>query len=365
MGKKNIVLIVDDDAMARDVMEGLLFKENYQLDFAENGKQALAYLEEQLPDLILLDVMMPEMDGFTICKQLKASEQWRHIPIILVTALESKEDLARGLEAGADDFLHKPVDDVELKARVRAMLRIKKQYDELQAAMQIREELAHMIVHDMRTPLAAIIGFSSLLQAKETLPPEDLEDIGRIEAHAQRLNSFLNDMLMAAKMEAAGQLVLNRVPVDLNQLIEQVKNSHEIMARLKKIKITTELPLEARQLWVDVSLFHRVLDNLISNALKFSPHESTVMIQLEYLTEEPDPATRPQFRLQVIDQGPGIPEEYHRRIFDKFEVVALKQQNATQVGLGLSFCKTAVEAHQGCIFVETNEPVGSIFTVEI
>lgn len=365
MGRKNVVLIVDDDAMARDVMEGLLFREGYQLDFAENGKQALAYLEKQLPDLILLDVMMPEMDGFTICKQLKESEQWRHIPIILVTALESKEDLARGLEAGADDFLHKPVDDVELRARARAMLRIKKQYDELQAAMELREELAHMIVHDMRTPLTAIIGFSALLQAKGALSPEDLEDIIKIGTHAQRLNSFLNDMLMVAKMEAAGQLILNKVPVDLNQLIEQVQNSHEVVARLKKITITTKLPPEARQLWVDVNLFHRVLDNLLSNALKFSPPQSDIIIRLEYLAENPEPTARPQFRLQVIDQGPGIPEEYYGRIFDKFEIIALKQQNTAQVGLGLVFCKKAVEAHQGRIFVEANEPVGSIFTVEI
>jgi two-component system, sensor histidine kinase and response regulator len=365
MERQSTVLIVDDDTMARDVIEGLLFREGYQLDFAESGQQALAYLEKQLPDLILLDVMMPEMDGFTLCERLKASEQWRHIPIILVTALGSKEDLARGFEAGADDFLHKPVEDVELRARVRAMLRIKRQYDELQEAMRLREELAHLIVHDMRTPLSAIIGFSTLLQVKATLSPEELEDVDKIHTQAQRLNSFLNDMLMVAKMETAGHFTLNKVSVDLNQLVEQVEQSQEIVARLKKITLISRLPLETRQVWLDDNLFHRLLDNLISNALKFSPPESTVIVQLEYLAEEQDLAARPQFRLQVIDQGPGIPEEDRQRIFDKFEVVALKQRNITQVGLGLTFCKMAVEAHQGCIFVEANEPVGSIFTVEI
>ena len=365
MERQNIVLIVDDDAMARDVIEGLLFKEGYQLDFAESSKQALAYLEKQLPDLILLDVMMPEMDGFALCECLRASEKWRHIPIILVTALGSKEDLARGLEAGADDFIHKPVEDVELRARVRAMLRIKKQYDKLQEAMELREELAHMIVHDMRTPLNVIMGFSTLLQMKNIIPPEDLGDLDRIYIEAQRLNSFLNDLLLVAKMESAGHLSLNKIPVDLNQLVEQVERSQETVARLRKIRLMSKLPLETRQVWLDINVFHRVLDNLISNALKFSPPQSTVLVQLEYLAEAQELTTQPQFRLQVIDQGPGIPEEDRRRIFNKFEVLALKEGNIPQIGLGLTFCKMAVDAHQGSIFVEANEPVGSVFTVEI
>jgi signal transduction histidine kinase len=245
------------------------------------------------------------------------------------------------------------------------MLRIKKQYDKLQEAMDLREELAHMIVHDMRTPLNAIMGFSTLLKMKNVLPPEDWGDLDKIYIEAQRLNSFLNDLLMVAKMESAGRLSLHKIPVDLNQLVEQVEGSQETVARLKKITLTSKLPLETRQVWLDINVFHRVLDNLISNALKFSPPQSTVIVQLEYLAEEKALTTKPQFRLQVIDQGPGIPEEDRQRIFNKFEVLALKEGNIPQIGLGLTFCKMAVDAHQGCIFVEANEPVGSVFTVEI
>jgi signal transduction histidine kinase len=366
MTKQNTLLVVDDDAMARDVIEGLLFKEDYHLEFAENGYQALAYLEKQLPDLILLDVMMPELDGFTLCQQLKTNEQRRHIPVILVTALESKADLARGFEAGADDFLHKPVDDVELRARVRSLLRIKKQYDELQAALRLREELAHMIVHDMRTPLSAIFGFSTLLQVKGTLSHEDLEDVNKIYTHAQQLNSFLDDMLMVAKMEEMGHLVLNKAPVDVSQLVAQVAESHQVVAHSKKIELKTHLPAVAQEVQLDRNLFGRVLDNLISNAVKFSPSQSTVVVELNYLLgEEQASAANPQFCLQVIDQGPGIPKEFHQRIFNKFEVVTLRRQNTSQVGLGLVFCKMVVEAHQGHISVGANEPTGSIFTVKI
>ena len=125
MDEKPRILVVDDESSARNTLEAFLFGEGYDLAFAASGPEALARLDELVPDLILLDVMMPGMDGFKVCQRLKTDKRWRHIPIILVTVLDSKEDLARGLDAGADDFLSKPVNGLELRARVRSMLRIK------------------------------------------------------------------------------------------------------------------------------------------------------------------------------------------------------------------------------------------------
>lgn len=119
------VLIVDDEPYARTTLEALLIPEGYTLAFAADGREALERLDAFQPDTILLDVMMPEMDGFSMCRQLKARKQWQHIPVILVTALDGKENLVRGLEAGADEFLTKPVNGLELRARVRSMLRVK------------------------------------------------------------------------------------------------------------------------------------------------------------------------------------------------------------------------------------------------
>jgi signal transduction histidine kinase len=337
-----------------------------QLAFATSGLEALTFLDQQQPDVILLDVMMPDMDGLEVCQQLKTSERFRHIPIILITALGSKEDLASGIEAGADDFLAKPVNDLELRARVRSLLRIKKQYDELQAALRLREDLARMIVHDMRTPLTAILGFSDLLQFKGNLSAEDLEEVKMISNNALRLNSFLNDMLIVAKMEEAGQLILNRTLADVNHLVRQVHEDQALVASLKKINIELDLPSESRPVSLDANLFQRVLDNLLSNAVKFSPVESTVIVRVDYpeATSEPLPAEA-KLRIRVLDEGPGIDQEHRDRIFDKFEVVELKRSDTRQIGLGLVFCKMVVEAHQGRIFVEDNMPAGSVFTVEI
>jgi DNA-binding response OmpR family regulator len=137
------VLIVDDTPSMRDALGALLLPEGYHLAFAASGQEALDRLQELSPDVILLDVMMPGMDGFQVCERLKADERWRHIPTILVTSLDSQEDLVRGLDAGADEFLTKPVTGLELRARVRTMLRIKQQFDEQQAALRPGESGLH------------------------------------------------------------------------------------------------------------------------------------------------------------------------------------------------------------------------------
>jgi signal transduction histidine kinase len=370
MEHKSTILIVDDDPTARRMLQVFLSQEGYDLALAGNGPEALARLDELLPDAILLDVMMPGMDGFQVCRRLKADERWRHIPIILVTALATKEDLVRGLDAGADEFLSKPVNDLELRARVRSMLRIKKQYDELEATLRLREDLARMTMHDMGGPLTSITLLTELLLkrsaiAPDTIAPDYLEEIEEISTHAQRLNSFLNDMLIAAKMEA-GKLMLNRSMVDMNQMVLTVERNHSVIAQARGIDLVIDLPEESRQIPLDANLFQRVLDNLMANALKFSPAGSTATLRVEYPeTKTASQLHEPSVRIQVLDEGPGIAEDHRDRIFDKFETVALKREGVSQFGLGLAFCKMVVEAHDGQIFVGANEPRGAVFTVEI
>jgi DNA-binding response OmpR family regulator len=152
------ILIVDDTAAARETLEELLIAPDYQLAFASNGYEALVKATELMPDLILLDVMMPGLDGFEVCRRLKAEEKYRHIPIILVTALDTKEELAHGLDAGADDFVSKPVNKLELRARVRSMLRLKSQYDaleqqrrELETSLQLNKKFAQAFAQHLET----------------------------------------------------------------------------------------------------------------------------------------------------------------------------------------------------------------------
>ena len=150
-----LIFIVDDEPSNFDVLEPVLEDEGYLLAYAPSAERALARLDAVKPDLLMLDVMMPEMDGITLCRTIKAMPKWQHIPIIMVTALTGKADLAKCLASGADDFISKPVNFLELKARVASMIRIRKQFQTIQTLMAARDGMFHTLVHDLRNPLTS------------------------------------------------------------------------------------------------------------------------------------------------------------------------------------------------------------------
>jgi len=206
--------------------------------------------------------------------------------------------------------------------------------------------------------LTAILGFTELLK-QGIITSDDIEAINRLHRQVLHLNSLVTDLLTSAKMEH-GNLILNLSTVDINQLVQTVLENHNYIARLRQIDLVTKLPQKAREITVDANLFKRVLDNLLSNAIKFSPPKGTVTLQAEYLESQ-----NSHIQIKVLDQGLGVAAEDRERIFDKFEVAAIKETGVSQIGLGLAFCKLVVNAHGGQIFVESNKPQGSIFTVEI
>ncbi|MEZ4594252.1 MAG: HAMP domain-containing sensor histidine kinase, partial [Chloroflexota bacterium] len=241
--------------------------------------------------------------------------------------------------------------------------RIKLRHDELQAALQMRQDLANMIVHDIRSPLSTILIYCDLLESEMGGHVPTLETI---RGEANRLSSFLTDMLMMAKMEH-GRLMLSQSPVDVNELATAVRESYEPMARLKEIQLNLDLPEGGKKILLDANLWRRVLDNLISNALKFSPTGGNITLRVRYdaAGATSSNGSSPHLHLQVIDEGPGIAPEHHEAIFDKFKIVATGRRDVKQVGLGLAFCKMVVEAHNGRISVAANQPRGSVFTVEL
>lgn len=360
MQEKERVLIIDDEPIARTTFEAFLHNDGYEIQFAVNGLEGLKKLVSFSPDVILLDVMMPGMDGFEVCQWIKSKPEYRNIPIIIVTALYSNEDLAKALDVGADEFISKPVSSLELCARVRSMLRIRKQYLELEASIQLREDLANMVVHDIRSPLTIILGQSQSLIDDERLSHDLHRRADSILSQAKRLNTFINDMLLMAKMEH-GQLIPERVEVDISQLLEDTQRNFASMAENRHITLEIDLPDGSAHAMLDIHLFPRVMDNLLSNALKFSPIGGKVILRaFTNINKE-----QANLSLQVIDEGPGIPQRFKEQVFDKFRIVELKQSGVAQIGLGLAFCKMVVEAHGGSIAVEDNSPVGSIFDVVI
>lgn len=357
------LLIVDDDPGGFYVIEALLFKDGYDLRYAESGFEALDQLEQQLPDLILLDVMMPELNGIEVCRQVKSHPQRSHIPIIMVTALDSTDDMVACLEAGADDFISKPVNGLELQARIRSLLRVKQQHDRLQQAiksqeaiLKLREDMAAMIVHDFRNPLTSIGVNCELLQEAGLLEMQQ-KRISKILMSWQQLTTLTDDLLIMAKMES-GQLLLHQEWVDLSQLVEQAVVGFESLATRRGIELKIEGMQNCLNLWIDQNLCRRLIENLLSNAIKFSQTNTSVILQINLFSE---PCKIAQVR--VIDQGQGIDKKLKQCIFEKYEI-GQPIQGVSQMGLGLAFCKMVADAHGGSLSVEDNQPKGSIFTVE-
>jgi len=363
MDEKYSVLVVDDEPHGFDVIEAHLYREGYELHYAASGMEALSSIDSFEPDVILLDVMMPQMDGIEVCRLIKSDIYWKHIPIIMVTALSSKEDLARSLDAGADDFLTKPVSGIELRARVRSMLRIKQQYDALEATLRLREDLSNMIVHDLRNPLTSILMSGSLLM-DSGLEGKNLERVELILSSGRQLNSMINDLLILAKMQS-GKMVLNLAEVELSDLVTKALSQFSGVAASKNLRLISQLKKLNHPVSVDANLLYRVLDNLLSNAIKFSPPDSTITLEVDEPSDlVTDETISHQATIRVTDEGIGISEELQKRIFEKYEV-GNPIKGVPQFGLGLAFCKMVVEAHEGRIFVEENKPNGSIFTVVI
>lgn len=347
------ILVIDDEPDNFDVVETLLDGENYQLHYAANGLVAIERLKNFRPDLILLDVMMPNVDGMEVCRRIKADPQWEIVPIIMVTALTAKEDLAKCMAAGADDFISKPINSTELRARVNSMLRIKQQYDKLQALLKLQEDMVNMIVHDLRNPLSSIVLATEVLKYS-AVPQEKLQmKMSQIGIACQQLQTLIDSLLIMAKLDS-GKMVLNYSDVDLAAICTSAIADMEEIAGQKHLTLVRDLPEVGGTLKVDAAIFRRVLDNLLSNAIKFSPSRTTIILRAEYLETGA--------KVQVIDSGTGIPQELRESIFHKFEVGNLIS-GVSQLGLGLAFCKMAIDAHNGNITIEDNYPKGTIFTV--
>ncbi|MEM9450793.1 MAG: hybrid sensor histidine kinase/response regulator [Cyanobacteria bacterium P01_E01_bin.6] len=348
----NSILVVDDDPTNFDVIESLLAKQEYQLHYVDSGQQAIASLDIINPDLILLDIMMTNMNGIDVCQAIKAMPQWQSVPIIMVTALASKAILSQCLQAGADDFISKPIDSLELRARVHSMLRIKQQHNDLQALLQLRKDMVNIVVHDFRTPLSTIFfGLDTLTNFDHTQEQKEAT-LATMQYAGRRLQALTDEMLLMAKMEDAN-LRLDRIHIDISALISSVLSDLEGILAKRNLTVIREFSDSGDTIYADKAMLRRVVENLLANAIKFSSRDSKIILNISHLDEK-------GVQMTVADYGRGIPKEFHQKVFEKYET-GTPVENVTQFGLGLAFCKMVIDAHGGTISVGSNEPHGSVF----
>ena len=358
------ILVVDDEPKNRLLLCELLELYGHLVTEAADGEQALQEVSNDAPDVILLDVMMPGLDGLEVCRRLKADPSTAPIPILMITSLTAQEDRHRGIDAGANDFLSKPIDRRDVLLRVRNAIYTKRLFDQLQDSYEelreleaMRDSLVHMIVHDMRSPLTAMHGYLELL---EMMDGDGLSDKGADFLHQVRnstdtLIEMVSDLLDVNKMES-GEMPLSPEECDLAALAREATSK---LSSLKGARVlSVHAPEEAEIVKCDPGLILRVIQNLLGNALKFTPDGGSVQAAIRPGEES--------VRVVVQDTGPGVPPEYHEKIFEKFGQVEMREQKQKHsTGLGLTFCKLAVEAHGGQIGVDSEVDKGSTFWFEL
>ena len=358
MNQQTTILIVDDHDMIVKTLEAMLSVENYRLQRAENGFRALEMVQAETPDLVLLDLMMPRMTGFEVCTQLRARKETSQMPIIVLSALADRRALVSAMEAGADDFITKPVAGVELRARIRTMLRIRKQNVELQQLMLRRDLVTHMIIHDFRSPLALIAGAAESIGADSDLSTRSAANLARIQDGLSRLTGLVDQILLLGKSES-GRLQANRVACDVSELVQSTVLGAGVTAARRSISILSTFP-DGVVAEIDSDLVRRSLENLLSNALKYTPSGECVEVGGGLLAGPGSPLV-----FRVVDGGPGVPEALRESIFAPYFSSEPNTPHQIGVGLGLPFCRMVAELHGGSIRVEPNALQGSVFTMTI
>jgi signal transduction histidine kinase len=381
------VLIVDDERHNRDLLEVMLKPEGFLLLKAASGEEALLMVAQQPPDIILLDVMMPGMDGYEVASKIKSNPTTRSIPVVMLTALDDRNSRMLGLSAGAEDFLTKPVDRAELSVRVRNLLRIKSYGDKLRRTLEALEAAnivaaaalaeasdARMLAehannaktvflramsHELRTPLNAISGYTEILELgiRGSVNPEQVKDLGRIKRAAAYLLRLINDVLTIARLEGARPLDV--ISIAVNPVLNEVEGLCTLQAKANGVTLTvppceTELCVAA-----DAERFQQILLNLITNAIKFTPNGGNISVACD--------EDSGVVRIRVTDTGVGVRPSDMERVFEPFVQIDRHLTTATQqgVGLGLSISRELARAMNGDLTLESTEGVGSTFTLTL
>lgn len=356
------ILVVDDHASNRELARRTLVDEGHTVVTAASGAEALAFWERSPADCVLLDIRMPDMDGFQVCERLRALPGGKDTPILFVTGMRDVDTFERGLAAGATDYLTKPIQPSELVLRVQVALQLRRvsaerdelylllrqQRDGLQRAMLNNEHLSAFLIHDLKNPATGMKVATQLILADAGISARTREIAQQVVEGADTLLRMISNLLDIAKSDE-GRLTTSPVQVQLADVVAQARSTVAFQARVRRIDLQTALSV--RTLTADHVLLRRVFENLLENAIRHAPRDTTVS-----LSAVPD---KDGVLLQVRDLGPGVPPALRESIFGRF-VQGTHECGRDGRGLGLAFCKIAIEAHGGRVWVEDGAP-GAVF----
>jgi two-component system, sensor histidine kinase len=368
MNEKYTLLIIDDIVDNLMVL-GEAMSPEYKIRVATNGIQGLELaVQDPVPDLILLDIMMPGLDGYEVCRRLKAGERTQHIPVIFLSALDKESDELQGLDAGAVDFITKPFKIEIVRARINTQLELLQMRKQLQAA-RLRAEAASQsksvflanMSHEIRTPMSAIIGMTDLALEK-SVDVQQRSYLETVKLSADSLLSLINDILDFSKIEA-GQMELDEHPFILAEAVEAAMRTVSVLSKEKGLGLQLDIDQKIPEAVEGDSLrFRQIILNLLSNAIKFS-EKGTIRIKVGLEKTGVETVT---LRVSVIDQGIGIRPEKMDSVFSAFsQADSSVSRKFGGTGLGLAICRQLCELMDGTIMVESEYGQGSTFSFTV
>lgn len=368
------VLVVDDLDTNREALSRMLEREGLTTEGAQDGFDALDKVRAGSFDVILLDVMMPRLDGIQTLAILKQEIGIRDIPVIMLSALNESKAIRECIELGADDYLPKPIDRSLLKARLASCLRRKQLTDneknymvrlestneELRRLSLLKSRFLGMAAHDLKNPMTTILVLAD--QLSESCDKADTvgsrrKQLHRIHESVQKMLGIIQALLDSAAAES-GQLELRLQPADLARMAIEVAEENRVYAESKQIEIRCEVPDAPLVAKVDGARIRDVMDNLINNAIKFSPPSKAILVAIQKADRKA--------HFKVMDQGPGLSEEDMKLVFGLYQRLSAQPTGSeSSTGLGLSIVKQRVELHSGRVWVESQPGEGATFHVEL
>lgn len=359
---KPTIMIVDDQPQNVKIVRDLLtIAMRYEVTEASSGEDALALLKKSTPDLILLDVMMPEMDGVETCKRIKENPEQADIPIIFLSAADDKNLIVQALESGGVDYVTKPFSRAELLTRVRTHLALKSARDSLKTLAEDKDELLGILTHDLKNHLGGMQMSAQLMHDRLARQPADAKFsqlVDNILLDTSQMLAFVKEFL--ANSTAERTLQFSAEPLNLAQAAAQTVRQYQIAAERKDIQFSCELDSSPQSMIsADPIAVKQILDNLISNAIKFSNSNKSIRVSVH-------PINGDCVECRIADQGPGFTDEDKAHMFRRYSRLSARPTaGEPSTGLGLSIVKKLTEAMHGRLLLESTPGEGSTFIVRL
>ncbi len=353
------LLVIDDQEVNIQVVGAVLGKLGFEILPATSGAQALKRLSVRRPDLILLDLLMPDMDGFEVCRRIRENADWAGIPIIFVSSADDKDLIVRGFESGGVDYITKPFKHAELISRVRTHIALKAARDELKQLAEEKDELLGVLTHDLKNHLGGMDMSAQILRDRiGALDDPKLRLMAENISHSSsQMLTFVNEFL--ANASADHGLSIKPEPISLKEAASRAVEQHQEAARRKQLVFESVLQGNGALVQADAACLNQVLDNLLSNAIKFSPCGKQIRITIC------EPGVR-FVECQIQDEGPGFTEEDKARMFGRYGRLSARPTGGEpSTGLGLSIVKKLVLAMHGELACQSSPGSGATFAFRL